>query len=83
MEWLWAAVGAWFGWNVLAPVICILLVAVAVILSSIPTAIKQSRCEHPRYFETGSCDAVCKDCGRNLGFIGSWREKMRKQEQIR
>lgn len=24
--------------------------------------------------ETRSCDAICHKCGKNLGFIGSWRK---------
>jgi hypothetical protein len=28
-------------------------------------------CKHEHYYETGACDAVCSDCGKNLGFIGS------------
>lgn len=24
--------------------------------------------------ETRSCDAICKGCGKNLGFIGAWRK---------
>lgn len=37
---------------------------------------KQSRCKHDGGItETGSCDAICRKCLKNLGFIGSWREK--------
>ena len=31
------------------------------------------QCNHFRVLETMACDAVCRDCGRNLGFIGNWR----------
>jgi hypothetical protein len=41
----------------------------------IPTWRKQSKCQHPRVHETQSCDAICLECGKNLGFIGAWREK--------
>jgi hypothetical protein len=36
---------------------------------------KQSRCKHDGgVSETMACDAICKQCGKNLGFIGKWRE---------
>lgn len=35
--------------------------------------IRQKRCKHASYHETGACDAVCNDCGKNLGFIGRIR----------
>jgi len=25
--------------------------------------------------ETQACDAICRECGKNLGFIGMWRER--------
>lgn len=28
------------------------------------------RCRHDSFYETMSCDAICMDCGKNLGFIG-------------
>ena len=34
---------------------------------------KQRKCKHERYRETMSCDAVCCDCSKNLGFIGTVR----------
>lgn len=37
--------------------------------------VKQAQCKHERVFETGACDAVCTSCGKNLGFIGTWRER--------
>ena len=43
------------------------------------TAWKQSKCPHARVVETGACDAVCVHCHKNLGFIGTWREKQRKE----
>ncbi len=32
-------------------------------------------CEHLRVRESMACDAHCRDCGENLGFIGKWRER--------
>lgn len=38
-------------------------------------AIEQSRCKHDGGVnETQACDAICRKCGKNLGFIGTWRE---------
>lgn len=37
--------------------------------------IRQARCRHTKVFENGSCDAICRQCGKNLGFIGAWRER--------
>lgn len=37
---------------------------------------KQWHCKHDgEVNETSACDAVCRKCGKNLGFIGTWREK--------
>jgi hypothetical protein len=32
-------------------------------------------CKHEEVRETMSCDAICIKCGKNLGFIGVWREQ--------
>ena len=32
-------------------------------------------CKHDLgVMETQSCNAICKQCGKNLGFIGAWRK---------
>ena len=37
---------------------------------------KESRCKHDGgYNETQKCDAICRRCGKNLGFIGKLRDK--------
>ena len=42
--------------------------------------IQQARCRHGKgYNETRSCDAICRKCGKNLGFIGALREKAGKE----
>ena len=41
--------------------------------------LKESRCNHDgRVKETSSCDAFCAQCGKNLGFIGSEQNKIRR-----
>jgi Zn finger protein HypA/HybF involved in hydrogenase expression len=43
--------------------------------------IRESRCKHNRAVsETQACDAICQDCGKNLGFIGTWREQQRRMK---
>ena len=40
----------------------------------------QSRCPHDGGVnETIGCDAICKKCGKNLGFIGTWRKVKLKE----
>lgn len=76
MDWLWAAVAAWFGWNIVAPFLAFVATVILLLLFSIPGAIRQSRCAHENGVrETRSCDAICRECGKNLGFIGTWREQ--------
>jgi len=74
---IWDVVIAWFGWNVLAPILLLIAYLVIYGLFQIPRVIRQSRCKHDRVFETGSCDAVCIECRKNLGFIGTWRDQQK------
>ena len=40
--------------------------------------LRQARCKHDcGVNETQACDAICRKCGKNMGFIGTWREKHR------
>lgn len=43
------------------------------LLARIMHALLPKKCEHLRVRETRSCDAICRDCGENLGFIQDWR----------
>jgi hypothetical protein len=37
---------------------------------------RQRKCKHDgRINETQACDAICAKCGKNLGFIGSLRNR--------
>ena len=41
----------------------------------VTTAFREWRCPHTSGVnETSACDAICRRCGKNLGFIGTWRE---------
>ena len=39
---------------------------------------RQAWCKHADGVrETSSCDAICRTCGKNLGFVGDWRKSQR------
>ncbi len=72
----------WFiAWAVkpLAEAVGAALVVVAVcawwlVVEHAPRWWRQARCRHEGdIYETQACDAVCRRCGKNLGFIGQWR----------
>lgn len=57
----------------------IALVSVVVLVAMIlymREAIRQALCKHERFGinETSRCDAICRGCGKNLGFIDSVRK---------
>jgi hypothetical protein len=62
----------------------VLAFCLAAFLIVLPSIIQQARCKHDKGVrETSACDAICKECGKNLGFIGTWRagrEQAGKQE---
>lgn len=38
--------------------------------------LRQRGCKHDgAIHETQACDAICTKCGKNLGFIGAWRNR--------
>ena len=39
---------------------------------------KQFMCPHHEVHETMACEAICDECGKNLGFIGTWRNTHQK-----
>jgi hypothetical protein len=42
---------------------------------------RQALCKHERgVTETQSCSAICKQCGKNLGFIGKWRKTQKEHK---
>lgn len=70
----------------LQDIIGIAIVAIIVLCFGTYTLIefvKQSRCKHDAGVnETQACDAICRKCGKNLGFIGTWREKQKNEKHI-
>ena len=59
----------------------LVLVLIVLAVFKIKTAFRQARCSHTGSIrETQACDAICGDCGKNLGFIGPWRERRKSQQ---
>ena len=44
------------------------------VMFMLPAWFRQGFCKHPTFNETSACDAICRTCGKNLGFIGNWRK---------
>jgi lysylphosphatidylglycerol synthetase-like protein (DUF2156 family) len=67
-----------FIWNIsdAIGVVVVAIIVLIVMFVSITELIRQARCKHDGGVnETQACDAICRKCGKNLGFIGTWREK--------
>jgi len=42
---------------------------------------KQAFCKHDGGVnETRACNAICRKCGKNLGFIGRWRDNNKEMK---
>lgn len=70
-----------FIWTISDAVAVIVFAVIGIFLLYLwaSTAIRQARCKHDGSVgETRECDAICDQCGKNLGFIGLRREKTRK-----
>lgn len=67
-----------FIWTI-SDVIHVVIVGILLLVFGVlhlTTWITQRRCRHDKGVgETSACDAICRSCGKNLGFIGSWRAK--------
>ena len=57
-------------------VLAIVLAIASSIIIGVIQSYRESRCKHDGgYSETQKCDAICRRCGKNLGFIGKLRDK--------
>lgn len=65
--------------GMLIPIAIFVLILLVLIFKAAWDGIKQSRCKHENYYETRACDAICKECGKNLGFIGTVRRERAKK----
>lgn len=54
--------------------VTVVVVMLAYALWSLLTWLTQRLCSHTRVWEDGACNARCRDCGKNLGLIGTWRK---------
>jgi hypothetical protein len=62
-------------------VLVMLIVFGAVTYLNLKELLKQRRCKHTAGVnETRSCAAICKGCGKNLGFIGTDENKIRRRQ---
>lgn len=57
-----------------------LTIAICAAFAIILTVLRQSRCKHPYFRETSACDAICRACGKNLGFIDDVRISLNKSK---
>lgn len=65
----------WTIWDAIQ-IAALLLFALVMLFFWIGHSIGEWKCKHRSgVTETSACDAVCVQCGKNLGFIGTWREK--------
>lgn len=61
----------------LGDIVGLVLLALTVLVAAfigIATAWRQWRCKHERVSENQRCHAICRDCGKDLGFIQTWRD---------
>lgn len=58
------------------------LALICSLIESWPVRRRQAKCDHKKHYyrETMSCDAICRGCGANLGFIGTVREQRTKED---
>jgi len=64
----------WTIWDVLQ-IAGLLLFALVMLFYWMNRAIAEWKCQHQSGVrETSACDAICVQCGKNLGFIGEWRK---------
>lgn len=77
---MWESLRFWLMKPLAEAALWMALIAVVLLIygiACIPGYLKQRRCLHERVREDSSCNAWCCACGKNLGFIGTWREKRR------
>ena len=62
----------------LVTLLIILIIYLPLVLS---ITFRQNKCSHDGGVnETRACDAICKLCGKNLGFIGTEENKKRRSQ---
>ena len=57
------------------------LIFLAVVVYMLKDSIRRKNCPHDQGVnETQACDAICKQCGKNLGFISSKENQVRRRQ---
>ncbi len=72
-----------FVWTITDAIGAVLAVSIGLawFVVSATLVFHQWRCKHDgRVSETSACDAICRKCGKNLGFIGAWYAKQKAKE---
>jgi hypothetical protein len=64
----------WTSADVAALIFCVLW-AVLLIPYYLMNWWKNLRCKHDKVWENQACNAICRKCGKDLGFIGKWRDR--------
>lgn len=63
--------------EVLAAVVVVIFTTLLLVIE-VMSWLKQRRCKHDGGVnETQACDAICRKCLKNLGFIGAWRDSQK------
>lgn len=75
MSWLeiWAMIQVL---GLVVPLSLFVLVSVYFILRD---SFKEWRCKHEKYYENMACHGICRNCGKDLGFIGTLRDKEKNE----
>jgi len=59
--------------TIISTIIVIIFALVCTVIS-VRSHVKQARCKHAGGVnETSACEAICRQCGKNLGWIGNYR----------
>jgi len=60
----------------------VFLALICSLIEDFPVWRRRAKCDHKKHYyrETMSCDAICRGCGANLGFIGTVREQRTKED---
>lgn len=73
----------WTIWDAIG-LIFLTLLAVGCFISWLARTIEMARCKHDGgVTETRACQAICRDCGKDLGFIGTWRDNESARSSLR
>lgn len=65
----------WTIWDAIQIAVLVLF-AVGMLFFWVGRSLEEWKCKHRSgVTETSACDAICVQCGKNLGFIGAWRDR--------